>query len=116
MPQYCTVFHVFGAVRDVGPVGDPILALAGLPAGSAQPTSGPQRSGESVFESAAGGLVGRLVDGLGAHPHLWIVGETESESARDLLGEWRSVRDFSTVSRSDGLVASLDGLGREARW
>ncbi|EID78720.1 hypothetical protein W59_17179, partial [Rhodococcus opacus RKJ300 = JCM 13270] len=29
MTRYCKVFHVFGAVRDVGHIGDPILALAG---------------------------------------------------------------------------------------
>lgn len=50
-----TGVHVFGAVGDIGNVGDPVLALADLPTGSAQPTSSPQRSGEGVFESAADG-------------------------------------------------------------
>src|SRR5215207_8214105 len=66
--------------------GDPVLALPGHAARLAQRPAGAQVARELALERASGLHLQRLVDRLGRHPQLRLVGEPAAQSPGDLLG------------------------------
>ena len=84
-PGHRPVVGLGGPLGDVDHVRDPVLALPGLAAGLAQRPPGAQTAGQLPAQRAARLHVQRLVDRLGGHPHLRIVGELDAQPAGDLL-------------------------------
>ena len=73
------------AFADVDHVGDPVLALTGLAARDPQRPARTQTTRQLPFQRAARLHVQRLVDRLGRHPHLRLVGEILAQPSGDLL-------------------------------
>ncbi len=87
MPRNGTVIGLGRALGDVDHVvQDPVLALGALAVGLAQPTPGAQAFGQVTAQRTTGLHVQGLVNGLGGHPHLRVVGVVISKSASDLFG------------------------------
>ena len=89
--------------------------MARLAAGLAQRPPGAQVAGLLALERAARLHVQRLIDGLGRHPHLRVVGELAPQPPAIFSGDKRRLRSSYTSSRNRALLASLAGFGRLAR-
>ena len=60
--------------------------MSALTVGLAQPAPGAQAFGQVTAQRTPGLDVQGLVDGLGGHPHLRVIGVVISKSASDLFG------------------------------
>ncbi len=60
--------------------------MGALTVGLAQPTPGAQAFGQAAAQRATGLHIQRLINRLGGHPHLRVIGVITSKSASDLLG------------------------------
>ena len=81
-----TIIGLRRTLGDVDHVGDGVLALGGLAAGLAQRAAGAQTARQLAAQRPARVHVERLVDRLGRHPHLPVVGELAAQAPGDLLG------------------------------
>jgi hypothetical protein len=87
MSRHRTVICLGGPLRDVDHVRqDTALALGALTVGLAHPASGAQAFGQPAAQRTPGLDIQALVDRLGGHPHLRVIGVVTSKSASDLLG------------------------------
>jgi len=88
-PSFVTVgaphFLSSTTLRPFGPSVAFTAALSFATPWLAHRAPGAQERGELTLEPAAGLDIQRLVDRLGRHTHLRVVGELQDESARDLL-------------------------------
>ena len=87
VPGHRTVIGLSRALGDVDHVvQDAVLALGALAVGLAQPAPGAQAFSQLTAQRAAGLNVKGLIDRLGGHPHLRVIGVVTSKPASDLLG------------------------------
>ena len=82
VPGHRPVVGLGRTLADVDHVRDPVLPLPGLTAGVAQRPPGAQTPGQLTAQRAARLHIQRLVDRLGGHPHLRIVGELHAATGR----------------------------------
>ena len=99
------------ALADVDHVRDAVLALAGLAAGAAQRPSGAQTAREVAAQRSARLHVERLIDRLGRHPQLWVIGELAAQPTGDLLGRVAPLQIFLDLPAQRQVGGELGGLG-----
>ena len=109
MPGDGAIVGLGGPLGDVDHVRDPVLALPGLAAGAPQRPSGAQAPGQVAAQRSAGLHVQRLIDGLGRHAHLRVLGELLAQPAGDLL---RRVAPLQILLH----LLSQRQVGGQLRW
>jgi hypothetical protein len=87
MPRNCAVFDLGRSVNDGDHcLPEPRSPLRRVAAGLAGHPSTSDRADDFTFQRTPAVQVDRLINRLGAHPHLQIAGKVLNQPAADLLG------------------------------